>query len=135
MSDFIIRFATAGVLLAVIDSIWLSLVANKFYRDQLGGLLMEKPNLIPAILFYVIFLIGLVVFVLNPALLAQNWKLALGLGALLGFVAYATYDLTNASTLKGFPAKLVIVDLVWGTVLTSSVSVAAYFILTNWFSQ
>jgi uncharacterized membrane protein len=76
-----------------------------------------------------------VVFVLNPALLAQDWKLALGLGALLGFVAYSTYDLTNLSTLKGFPVKLVIVDLIWGTVLTASVSVIAYFMLTSWFSQ
>jgi len=135
MGDFIIRFLTAGVIFAVIDSIWLSLVANKFYKDQIGNLLLEKPNLIAAVLFYVIFLVGLIVFVLNPALLAHDWKVALGLGALLGFVAYSTYDLTNLATLKDFPAKLVVVDLIWGTFVTSSVSVIAYYILTSWFSQ
>jgi uncharacterized membrane protein len=135
MSDFILRFAAAGVLLALIDAVWLVLVANKFYKDQIGGLLLEKPNFVAAVLFYVIFLIGVVVFVLNPALLARDWTVALGLGALLGFVAYSTYDLTNLSTLKGFPAKLVIVDLIWGTLLTTSVSVTAYFILTSWFGQ
>lgn len=135
MGDIVIRFITAGVIFAVIDSIWLALVANKFYKDQIGGLLLEKPNFIAAVLFYLIFLVGLVVFVLNPALLAHDWKMALGLGALLGFVAYATYDLTNLATLKGFPVKLVVVDLIWGTVVTASVSTAAYFILTSWFAQ
>ena len=135
MNDFILRFVAAGVIFALIDSVWLALVANKFYKDQIGHLLAATPNMIAAVLFYVIFLIGLVVFVLNPALVAHDWKLALGLGALLGFVAYATYDLTNLATLKDFPVKLVVVDLIWGTVVTASVSTAAYFILISWFSQ
>jgi uncharacterized membrane protein len=135
VSDFILRFVTAGIIFALIDSAWLVLIANKFYKDQIGHLLAATPNLVAAVLFYVIFLIGLVVFVLNPALQAHDWKTALGLGALLGFVAYATYDLTNLATLKDFPVKLVVVDLVWGTVVTASVSTLAYFILTSWFSQ
>lgn len=135
MTEFITRFLTAGVVFALIDAVWLSVVANKFYKSQIGDLLLDKPNLIAAVLFYVIFLVGLVVFVLNPSILAHDWLKALGLGALLGFVAYATYDLTNLSTLKGFPVKLVIVDLIWGTVLTASVSTATYFIVTKWFGQ
>ena len=127
--DFIIRFAVAGLLFAVIDGIWLSVVANKFYRSQLGSLLLEKPNMPAAVLFYVIFLIGLVVFVISPSLAAGSWKMALGLGVLFGFVTYATYDLTNLATLKGYPVTLTIVDLAWGTVLTASVSVAAFFVL------
>lgn len=115
--------------MAVIDAVWLSVVANKFYKSQIGPLLLDKPNLVAAILFYLIYVLGIVVFALSPALDGNSWKMALGLGALFGFVAYATYDLTNLSTLKGFTVKLVIVDMVWGTVLTAAVTVIAYFIL------
>lgn len=129
MSDFIIRYIVAGALFAIIDGIWLSFVANKLYRSQLGSLLLDKPNLPAAIVFYLVFLVGLVVFVINPAMQSNDWKVALGLGALFGFVTYATYDLTNLATLKGYPLTITIVDLIWGTVLTASVSVAAFFIL------
>ncbi len=129
MSDFIIRYIVAGALFAVIDGIWLSFVANKLYRSQLGSLLLDKPNLPAAVVFYLVFLVGLVVFVINPAMQSNDWKVALGLGALFGFVTYATYDLTNLATLKGYPLTITIVDLIWGTVLTASVSVAAFFIL------
>lgn len=135
MGEFIIRFVAAGVIFALIDAVWLSLVANKFYKSQIGALLLKKPNFVAAVLFYVIFLVGLVVFVLNPSLAAQDWTCALGLGALFGFVTYATYDLTNLSTLKGFPVKLVIVDLAWGTFVTAVVSVSSYLLLTSWFGQ
>lgn len=127
--DFITRFIVAGLMFALIDGIWLSFVANKFYRSQLGSLLLEKPNLPAAVLFYVVFLIGLVVFVISPAISSNDWKVALGLGALFGFVTYATYDLTNLATLKSYPITLTIVDMAWGTVLTASVSVASFFIL------
>lgn len=129
MSDFIIRYIVAGALFAIIDGIWLSFVANKLYRSQLGSLLLDKPNLPAAIVFYLVFLVGLVVFVISPAMQSNDWKVALGLGALFGFVTYATYDLTNLATLKGYPLTITIVDLIWGTVLTASVSVAAFFIL------
>jgi len=129
MSDFIIRYLIAGALFAVVDGVWLSFVANKLYRSQLGSLLLDKPNLPAAILFYLVFLVGLVVFVINPSVSSNDWKVALGLGALFGFVTYATYDLTNLATLKGYPLTITIVDLIWGTVLTATVSVAAFFIL------
>lgn len=135
MVEFIIRFVAAGVIFALIDAVWLSLVANKFYKSQIGELLLKKPNFVAAVLFYIIFLIGLVVFVLNPALSAQDWTWALGLGALFGFVTYATYDLTNLSTLKGFPVKLVVVDMAWGMFVTAAVSVSSYLLLTSWFGQ
>ncbi len=129
MSDFIVRYLIAGALFAVVDGIWLSFVANKLYRSQLGSLLLDKPNLPAAILFYLVFLVGLVVFVINPSVSSNDWKVALGLGALFGFVTYATYDLTNLATLKGYPLTITIVDLIWGTVLTATVSVAAFFII------
>ncbi|MDO8336308.1 MAG: DUF2177 family protein [Candidatus Saccharibacteria bacterium] len=129
MSDFIIRYLVAGALFAIIDGIWLSFVANKLYRSQLGSLLLDKPNLPAAILFYLVFLVGLVVFVINPAVSSNDWKVALGLGALFGFVTYATYDLTNLATLKSYPLTITIVDLIWGTVLTASVSLIAFFVI------
>lgn len=121
----------AGGIMAVIDALWLGLVANKFYKSQLGPLLLEKPHMPAAVLFYVIFVVGVVVFAVMPAIAAGSWKLALGYGALLGLVTYATYDLTNLATLKGFPLKVVIVDLVWGVLLTASVATLTYLIVSR----
>lgn len=131
MSGFFIKLLVAGGIMAIIDAVWLSVVANKFYKDQLGPLLLEKPNMVAAVLFYVIFVVGIVVFAVMPAVAAGDWKVALGYGALLGLVAYATYDLTNLATLKGFPVKIVIVDLIWGTVLTGTVATLTYLIVNR----
>ncbi len=131
MGQFLIKLLVAGGIMGIIDAIWLSVVANKFYKSQLGPLLLEKPNMIAAVLFYVIYVIGIVVFAVMPAVAAGDWKVALGLGALLGLVAYATYDLTNLATLKGFPVKIVIVDLLWGTVLTATVAALTYWVVTR----
>ena len=130
--SFLVQFLTVGVIMAVIDAVWLSVVANKFYKSQIGSLLLEKPNMGAAVAFYLIYVLGVVMFVLRPALEAGSWLHALLYGALFGFVAYATYDLTNLATLKGFTLKLVLVDLVWGAVLTAAVSVGAYFIVKAW---
>lgn len=115
--------------MGAIDALWLSVIANKFYKSQIGPLLLDKPNMLAAVAFYLIYVVGIVAFAVLPALDRGAWQYALGYGALLGFVAYATYDLTNLATLKGFTAKLVAVDLLWGTVLTGTVSVATYFIV------
>ena len=130
--SFLVQFLTVGVIMAVIDAVWLSVVANKFYKSQIGSLLLDKPNMGAAVAFYLIYVLGVVMFVLRPALEAGSWLHALLYGALFGFVAYATYDLTNLATLKGFTLKLVLVDLVWGAVLTAAVSVGAYFIVKAW---
>jgi len=132
MQDFIIRFLVAGGIMAVLDAFWLSVVASKFYKEQLGSILLSKPNMLPAIIFYAIYVMGIVLFVLSPALEKQSWQYALGFGALFGLVAYATYDLTNLSTMKGFNARVVVVDLLWGTILTGTVALLAYLILRHW---
>lgn len=129
MSDFIIMMVVAGVVMAAIDAVWLRVVANSFYKSQIGKLLLDKPNLSAAAIFYVIYIIGVVAFVIMPAIAADSWQYALGYGSLFGLVAYATYDLTNLATLKGFTNKLVIVDLIWGSVLTAVVSVISYSVL------
>lgn len=134
MTDFIIRVLVAGGVMGVIDGVWLSVVASKFYKSQIGGLLLEKPNMAAAVIFYVIYVIGVVTFVLTPALEKGSWQYALGYGALFGLVAYATYDLTNLATLKGVTVKLVVVDMLWGVCLTAAVSVIAYGIISTWLS-
>lgn len=112
---------TLAVFFAV-DMVWLGVVAKGFYRRKLGHLMSPKVNWTAALLFYFLFIVGLVVFAVRPAL-AQGAPLkALALGALLGLISYATYDLTNLATLKDWPVAVTVVDLCWGTVLGGVVS-------------
>lgn len=104
-------FLVAAAIFAVLDALWLGLVANKFYKEHLGFLLADKPNWIAAIAFYIIFLIGLTILVILPADTANK---ALVLGALFGLVTYATYDLTNQATIAKWPVIVTVVDLCWG---------------------
>lgn len=104
-----------------VDMVWLGLVAKNFYVSQIGHL-MGPVNWTAAILFYLVFLVGLVIFAIQPAFLAGSVGKALLLGALFGFFTYATYDLTNLATLKDWPLLVTIVDMAWGTVLGAAVS-------------
>jgi uncharacterized membrane protein len=106
----------------LIDMIWLGVVAKGFYRRQLGSMLSPKVNWAAAVLFYLLFIVGLIVFAIRPALVGGEPLKALFLGALLGLISYATYDLSNLATLKDWPLVVTIVDLVWGTVLGGAVS-------------
>jgi len=115
----------AGVIFLVIDAIWLAVVAQGFFRQQLGPLMREKIDLVPAAIFYVIFIAGLVWFAIMPALAEGGWTRAALNGALLGLVCYATYDLTNLATLKGWPLPMTVVDLAWGTALSAVTAGAA----------
>jgi len=116
---------TLPVLIAV-DAVWLGLVARGFYRQHLGALLRPDVQWWAAAAFYLLFLGGVLVLAVLPALERQSAGRAVALGALLGFVAYATYDLTNLATLRGFPPVVAAVDLVWGTVLSATLARAAY---------
>lgn len=130
---FLKLFAIALPVFLVIDLVWLGVVARTFYRAQLGPLMREDINWTAAIIFYVLFVAGIVILAVWPAVERESFSRALGLGALLGLVAYAAYDLTNLATLQGFPSTMALVDLVWGTVLTGTVSAITYkvwFLLT-----
>lgn len=129
MQDVIVRLLVAGGIMGVLDALWLSVVANKFYKSQIGESLLDKPNMPAAVAFYVIYVVGVILFVINPALEKGSWQHAVVYGALFGFVAYATYDLTNLATLKGWTTKLVVVDLLWGALLTAVVSGASFWFL------
>jgi len=117
--------ALYGIALTVfflIDMVWLGAVAKSFYRRRLGPMLSPKVNWAAAILFYLLFIVGLLVFVIKPALLGGRPFPAFLLGALFGLISYATYDLTNLATLKDWPLTVTIVDLIWGSVLGGAVS-------------
>ncbi len=132
MKEILIRVLVAGGIMGVLDAIWLSVIANKFYKSQIGQLLLDKPNMVAAVLFYIIYIVGIVAFVINPAIEKGSLVYAAGMGALFGFVAYATYDLTNLATIKGFTPKLVVVDLVWGALLTATVAAGTYLLVKHW---
>ena len=123
MSEYIKYYLVAAVLFSLIDFIWLGTVAKSFYRGAIGKLLLNKPNLPAAVVFYLLFILGLVVFAIVPASReADAVSNAFRLGAMFGFFTYMTYDLTNLATLKGWSAKLVVVDTIWGTILAALVS-------------
>ena len=117
----LLYFITLAVFF-LIDMIWLGLVAKGFYRRHLGAMMNPRVNWIAAMLFYLLFIVGLLVFAIRPALVAGIPLNALFYGALLGLISYATYDLTNLATLKDWPLVVTIVDLIWGTVLGGVVS-------------
>lgn len=125
---FIKLYAVALTVFFAIDMLWLGVVAKNFYRTQIGHLMKTDINWIAAIVFYLIFIVGLVVFVISPAIDKGSWTHALIFGALFGLVCYATYDLTNLALAKDWPLLVTIVDLTWGAVLASSVSVITYLI-------
>lgn len=128
---FIKLYAIALPVFFAIDMLWIGLIAKNFYRAQIGTLLKPDVNWLAAIIFYLIFITGLVVFVIAPAVEKGSWLHAMLFGAFFGLVCYATYDLTNLALAKDWPLLVTIVDLVWGAVLAASVSVVTYFIFTK----
>lgn len=127
--EIIKTYAITFVTFFLIDIVWLVVVARKLYQKELGYIMSEKPNWIVAALFYLIFIAGLIFFVINPALEKNSWTYALLVGMLFGLITYSTYDLTNLATLKDWPIKITIIDLIWGTSLGGLVSTITFFIL------
>jgi uncharacterized membrane protein len=126
LSIFLRLYGVAVVTFLVIDMLWLGVIARSFYRAQIGHLMRANVNWAAAIAFYLVFVSGIVVLVVWPAIQRQSLSHALVLGALLGLVTYAAYDLTNLATLEGFPLTVALVDLVWGMVLCATVSGITY---------
>ena len=121
-----IAYGVVAIVFLVMDAVWLSAMANRLYRPAIGHLMQQGFSLAPAAIFYVLYVGGVVIFAVRPAL--QNgsaWE-ALGWGALLGLLAYATYDLTNQATLKDWPWHVTIADLCWGTFATAASAALAY---------
>ena len=126
---FIVTFS----IFIIIDLIWLGLVAKNFYSKYLGYIMAPQPNWPVAIIFYMLFVVGMMVFVLLPALSSSSMSHALLYGMLFGFFTYATYDLTNWATLKDWPWFLSIVDIIWGSSLGALTSSISYYVLKHMF--
>jgi len=127
MSFYIKLYFTTLMAFFAIDLVWLGLVARTFYNKQLGFLLSPNPNWIAAVIFYMLFVAGILVFVVLPGLEDNSLKVTLLRAAFFGLVTYATYDLTNLATVKNWPLLVTVVDLAWGTVLSVIVSWASFF--------
>lgn len=125
---FIKLYLIALPVFFIIDMIWLGLVAKNFYRSQIGFLMKSNINWAAAIIFYLLFIAGLVFFVLNPAIERKSITYAIMTAAFYGLLTYATYDLTNLATLKDWPLLITIIDLIWGMALSVSVSLISYLI-------
>jgi uncharacterized membrane protein len=128
MPQFLKLYAIALPVFFAIDMLWLGVVAKNFYRQQIGHLLKPDVNWTAAIAFYLLFLAGLVFFVIEPAMTKGSWHDALLRGAFFGLVTYATYDLTNLAVAKDWPLTLTLVDMAWGTALGAAVSTTTYFV-------
>jgi len=126
LSQLAVAYCSALCVLLLIDGLWLGLLMGPMYARYLGDLLLEQPRWLPAILFYLLYALGLLVFAILPGLRARSWRTAARLAALLGLVAYGTYDLSNYSTLQGWPLALTFIDIAWGAVLSALTGVAAW---------
>ncbi len=118
---------TFGIFL-IVDLIWLNFIAKNLYQKEIGTLLLKNPNLLPAFLFYALFIVALLVLVLIPGIQSNSLTKTLLLGAVFGFITYATYDLTNLATLQGWSIKMTVIDLIWGTSVSTFVTFWGYII-------
>ncbi|HCX65486.1 MAG TPA: DUF2177 domain-containing protein [Eubacteriaceae bacterium] len=127
-------YLVALVVFFAVDLVWLGLIAKDLYQKHLGFIMSPKVNWAAAIIFYLIFLVGLIFFVIHPAIEKDSFLYALAVGAFFGFITYATYDLTNLATLKDWPIFITVVDLIWGSVLSATVSSVTFLVIKNFFS-
>jgi uncharacterized membrane protein len=121
------------IVFFAIDFLWIGLVARTFYRKYIGFLLAPSPNWTAAIIFYLLFILGLLFFVVVPGLKENSFKITFLRAALFGLITYSTYDLTNLATLKDWPLLVTAVDMMWGTVLSVAVSEVS-FMIGKWLS-
>ncbi len=127
MLKWIAAYIGTGVAFAAVDFVWLSTMTDRLYKPVIGPIMAPKPDMVAAVLFYLIYIGGIVFLAIAPALKDGLWTKAALNGAALGFVAYATYDLTNQATLAAWNVKLTVLDLIWGTVLTTIAATAGFF--------
>jgi uncharacterized membrane protein len=116
------------ITLLVVDLVWLLGIAKNLYRDEMGDLMASEPKLIAGLAFYLIYALGVCIFVIAPALSKQSLLYALQYGALFGFFCYMTYDLTNLAVIRDFPTKLAFIDMAWGSVVTALSAGLAYWV-------
>jgi len=126
MKRIVIAYIATLVVFLGMDFVWLTVMTPRLYEPDLGPLMAAKPNMGAAIVFYALFMVGLVVFAILPALDRRDGRRAPLLGALFGLLAYATYDLTNLATLRGFTLRLTVADMIWGALVSAIAAAAGY---------
>lgn len=133
---YITAYLATGLAFALIDSVWLRNMYARLYKPEIGELMLSSGfRMGPAVVFYLLYILGMMIFAVGPALAANKWQVALTQGAMFGFFCYMTYDLTNFATLKVWSVKVTVLDIIWGTVLTGSASVAGYWLTTFVFGK
>lgn len=130
---YIVSYLAALLVFGILDAIWLTTMASRLYRPALGDILLDNLRFAPALVFYFLYPIGLVVFAAMPALRSGSVGTALAYGALFGLLAYATYDLTNYATLRNWTLPITLIDLAYGTIVAALTSAAAYY-AGRWFT-
>ena len=131
ISRILLTYAVSVPVFFAVDMIWLGVIARGFYRKALEPLLTPNINWTAAIVFYFLFLVGILVFALLPGLKKQSFVYTVSMAALFGFIAYATYDLTNLATLRDWPLLLSMVDMLWGAFLSASTAGVTYLIMSR----
>ncbi len=121
---YLIAFAACALAIAGLDVLWLSRTAKPLYYRAHGAVMADKPNMAAAAAFYLLYVPGILIFAVRPALAASDWRPATLLGALFGFFCFATYDLTNLATVKIWSLRVSLIDMVWGAVLTGASATA-----------
>jgi uncharacterized membrane protein len=129
LTKLFISYALTFVVFFIVDMAWLGFIAKDLYKKYLGGFLSEQVNWTAAVVFYLLFIVGVFIFAIMPSVEKNSVISAITFGALFGFFTYATYDLTNLATLKGWPVTIVFIDIIWGSVLTGIVSTAGFYIV------
>jgi uncharacterized membrane protein len=124
---WVIAYGVCALVVGGLDFLWLSSTSGPLYHRAVGAVMAENPNMTAAVAFYLIYIVGVLVFAVRPALSSGDWRAAALYGALFGFFAYATYDLTNLATLKVWSLRISLIDMAWGTALTATAASAAAF--------
>jgi uncharacterized membrane protein len=131
MTKSIVAYVATALAFMTLDFLWLTTASPTIYQHEIGQLLLAQPRMVPAVLFYALYMVGVVVFVVRPALAKGELSAAATKGALFGVIAYATYDLTNLATLEGFTDKLALIDMVWGGLVTGVSAGVGYLVASR----
>ena len=129
IKSIILSYLLTFLFFLIVDMLWLGVIAKNIYQKYLGGFLTDNVNWTTAVVFYFIFVVGISIFVIYPSVNNGSVYQAILMGALFGFFTYATYDLTNLATLKGWPLPIVFIDIIWGSVLSAVVSLSGFYIV------
>jgi uncharacterized membrane protein len=130
IARYALAYMSTGIAFAAIDSVWLRNMYTRLYKPEIGELLLSGFRTGPVIAFYLLYILGIVIFAVGPALRSNQWQAALVQGALFGFFCYMTYDLTNHATLKVWSTKITLLDIIWGTTLTGLAALAGWWATT-----